>query len=94
MPKRGYKQSAAHKAKKAKLVTGKKNGRWKGGRHYTTYRKLAGAKKGDSSVIHHINGVRSDNRKSNLRKLTDGKKKPGRRTTPLHEALTKRRSKR
>lgn len=94
MPKPGYKQSAAHKAKKAKLVTGKKNGRWRGGRHYTTYRKLAGAKPGDGSVVHHISGRRDQNNKGNLKRLTDGKRKPGRKTTAAHELLTKRASKR
>ena len=97
MPKPGYKQSAAHKAKKARLVTGKKNGRWKGGRHYTTYRKLAGAKRGDGKIVHHINGVRTDGRKSNLQVLNDppkrGTKRAGRKTSSRHELLTKRRSK-
>lgn len=93
MPHKGYKQTPAHKRKKALLVTGKRNGRWKGGRHYTTYRKLAGAKKGDGSIVHHLNSNRSDGRKANLQRLTDGKRVPGRRTTPIHEALTRRRSK-
>ena len=97
MPKKGYKQSAAHRAKKAKAVTGKANGRWKGGRHYSTYRRIAGAKKGDGKVVHHIDSDRSNSAKSNLRVLNDppkkGTKKAGRRTTSVHELLTKRRKK-
>lgn len=88
MPQKGYRQTAAHRAKKAKAVMGKKNGRWKGGVHYTTYRKLAGAKRGE--VTHHRDGNRRNNTKSNLQVLRDGKKIPGRRTTAKHELLTKR----
>jgi len=59
-----------------------------------SYRRIAGAKTNDGSVVHHKLGKRKGkkaNSKSNLVKLVDGKKKAGRRTTPKHEKLTKRR---
>lgn len=97
MPHKGYKQTPAHKKKKALLVTGKKNGRWKGGRHYTTYRKLAGAKPGDGKLIHHIDSNRSNSAKSNLLVLNDppkkGTKRAGRKTSSRHEYLTRRAAK-
>lgn len=43
---------------------GKSNGRWKGGRSKTYYRKKAGAKPGQ--IVHHKDGDRSNNKKSNL----------------------------
>jgi hypothetical protein len=96
MPKAGYKQSDDHKDKKAKATTGKKNGRWNGGTR--TYRKTAGCCANDGSVVHHKDGSRANNKKSNLQVLNDapkskGFKKAGRRTTALHESLTKRRAK-
>lgn len=96
MPKAGYKQSDDHKDKKAKATTGDKNGRWNGGTR--TYRKIAGAKTNDGKIIDHIDGDRSNNKKSNLRVLNDppkckGSKKAGRRTTCQHEKHHKRATK-
>ena len=83
-PPKGKKQSASHKAKRAKAVTGRKNGAYKDGRR--SYRRKAGAKKGE--VVHHKNGNRKDNRPSNLQKLKG--KKAGAKTTSKHERVTKR----
>ena len=91
MPKKGYKQSPSHKKKRAKAVTGSKNGAYKDGRR--SYRTKAGAKNNDGTVVHHKDGNRKNNTKSNLQRLSDGKKKPGRNTTPKHEKLTNRHKK-
>jgi len=92
MPKKGYKQKPSHKKKIAKSVTGKSNGMYKDGRR--SYRRIAGAETSDGTVVHHKIGKRKGkkaNLKSNLERLNDGKKKKGRRTTPKHEKITKRR---
>lgn len=84
---KGVKKSAEHKAKISKAQEGKKNSNWShGGRE--DYRKKAGAKKGDGHIVHHKNGVHTDQRKSNLQKLKG--KKPGALTTSFHEKITNR----
>lgn len=83
-PKKGSKKSASHKRKLAKAVEGKKNGRYKDGRR--SYRRIAGAKSGE--VVDHIDGNRSNNHPSNLRRLKA--KKKGATTTSAHERKTKR----
>lgn len=88
MPRRGYVQSAEHRKKRLKLILGAKNGSFKDGRR--SYRRRAGAKPNDGSVVHHKNGDRTVNHRGNLERLTDGDRKPGRRTTPRHEQLTNR----
>jgi hypothetical protein len=85
-PKVGSSKSAAHKNKIAKAVTGKKNSAYKDGRR--SYRRIAGASNNDSNVVHHLDGDRSNNSKSNLRKLKGTK--PGTNTTSTHEKITKR----
>lgn len=90
MPKAGYTQSPEHKAKRAKAVEGKKNGQYKDGRR--SYRRRAGAEDNDGTVVHHKNGDRTNNRPSNLERLKDGDRKPGRKTTPKHEQITNRKS--
>jgi hypothetical protein len=91
-PKKGYKQSPSHKKKKARATTGPKNGLYKDGR--ASYRRVAGAKKGDGKVVHHVNENRNDNRPSNLRVINDppksGTSRRGRTTTSRHESITKR----
>jgi hypothetical protein len=91
MPKPGYKQSPEHKRKRAKKLEGKRNPAYKDGRR--SYRRVAGAEEGDGSVVHHRSGDRKHHQASNLERLTDGDKIPGRRTTPKHEAITKRAAK-
>lgn len=86
MPQQGYKQSSEHKKKRAKALEGENNGAWKDGRR--SYRRIAKAK--DGEIVHHKDGNRKNNDRSNLEKLSDGKKKKGRRTTPKHEQLEKR----
>jgi hypothetical protein len=86
-PPVGYKQTKAHKDKKSKVQEGKKNANYKHGKRLN-YRKIAGAKKGDGHVVHHKNGVHTDNRKSNLQKLKG--KKPFVKTTSTHEKITDR----
>lgn len=83
-PPKGKKQSTAHKRKRAKAVTGKKNGAYKDGRR--SYRRIAGAKKGE--VVHHKDSNRRNNKKSNLQKLKG--KKSGAKTTSRHERVTSR----
>jgi hypothetical protein len=46
---------------------GKSNGRWRGGRSKTYYRKKAGAKPGE--VVHHKDGKKSNSSKKNLQVL-------------------------
>ena len=87
MPDIGYTQSHSHKKKRAKAIAGSKNPAYKDGRR--SYRKIAGAKDGD--VVHHKDGDRKNNSPSNLERLTDGKPVAGRKTTPKHEAMEKRR---
>jgi len=83
-PKVGSKKTAAHKAKIAKAQDGKANSNYKDGNR--NYRKVAGAKEGE--IVHHKNGDRTQNNKSNLQVLK-GKKK-GAKTSATHEKLTDR----
>ena len=87
-PRRGSKQSAAHKKKISKSVTGKKNSQYKDGRR--SYRRIAGAKNNDGNVIMHLDGNRRNNKRSNLR-VSRGKR-AGANTTSEHERspLTKK----
>jgi len=91
MPQTGHKQSPEHKRKRALALQGENNPAYKDGRR--SYRAAAGAEDNDGSVVHHKDGDRTNNDPSNLEQLTDGKKKRGRKTTPAHEALTRRASK-
>jgi hypothetical protein len=50
---------------------GKSNGRWRGGRSKTYYRKKAGAKKGQ--IVHHKDHNRNNPAKSNLKVIRPGK---------------------
>lgn len=84
---KGVKKSAEHKAKISKAQEGKKNSNWKHGER-EDYRKKAGAKPGDSYIVHHKNNVHTDQRKSNLQKLKG--KEPGARTSSTHERITPR----
>jgi HNH endonuclease len=86
-PKKGFKQSKTHKSNIAKAQEGKKNSNYKHGKRLD-YRKVAGAEKGDGSIVHHKNGDHTDNRKSNLQKLKG--KEPGIKTSSQHEKMTKR----
>lgn len=88
MPMPGYKQSPEHKKKRLSQIEDDGNGRYKDGRR--SYRRKAGAKPNDGTIVHHKNGDRSNNSHKNLERLSDGKKKPGRRTTPRHEQMTDR----
>ena len=83
MPKPGYTQSPEHKKKRLEQIEGDGNGSYKDGRR--SYRRKAGAKNNDGTVVHHKNGDRTNNCASNLERLTDGDRKPGRRTTSAHE---------
>lgn len=82
-PRKGYKQKPSHVKAKAKAQTGEGNGMYKDGRR--SYRRIAGATENDGSVVSHKDHDRTNNKKSNLERLTDGKKKPGRNSTPKHE---------
>ena len=64
--KMGRPQTAATKAKISKSMSGKKNPRYKDGRR--SYRNIAGAKSGEQ--VHHKDGNRSNNKKSNLKVIT------------------------
>lgn len=88
MPMPGYKQSPEHKKKRLSQIEEDGNGRYKDGRR--SYRKKAGAETNDGTIVHHKNGDRSNNSRKNLERLSDGKKTPGRRTTPRHEQMTDR----
>ena len=83
MPKPGYTQSPEHKKKRLEQIEGDGNGSYKDGRR--SYRRKAGAKNNDGTVVHHKNGDRTNNCASNLERLTDGDRTPGRRTTSAHE---------
>ena len=72
--KLGRPQTAATKKKIAKALLGSKNPAWKDGRHPDHYRRVAGAKKGDGCIIHHRNGNRHSNAKSNLEKVSKSKR--------------------
>jgi hypothetical protein len=66
----GRPQKASTRKKIAKALMGKKNPAWKDGRHPDHYRRVAGAKKGDGSIIHHKDGNRHNSSKSNLQKVS------------------------
>ena len=83
-PAKGTKKSAAHKKKISQSTSGKKNPRYIDGRR--SYRTIAGAASGE--VVHHKNGNRKSNHKSNL-VILKGKKK-GAKTTSVHEKITNR----
>lgn len=85
-PRPGSRQSAAHKKKISKSVTGKSNSQYKDGRR--SYRRIAGAGNNSGEVVHHKDGNRKNNKRSNLVKLKG--KKPGTNTTTKHEKITSR----
>ena len=64
----GRKQKASTKKKIAKALTGSKNPAYKDGRR--SYRRLAGAKNKDGTLIHHNDGNRHNNSKKNLKKIS------------------------
>ena len=66
------KQTEATKRKIAKAMTGDGNSQWKDGRR--SYRNKAGAKTNDKSIIHHKDGNRHNNAKSNLEKVPESKR--------------------
>lgn len=82
--KKGYKQSAKHKANIKKAQQGKNNSNYKHGNRID-YRKKIGAK--TNELIHHSDGNRQNNSPSNLVRL---KRKPKAKTSSTHEKLTKR----
>ena len=61
--RKGQKQTASAKRKIAKSMTGTSNPAYKNGGR--SYRRIANAKKGD--LVHHRDGNRKNNTKSNLR---------------------------
>ena len=69
----GRPQTAATKAKIKKAMTGKSNPAYKDGRR--SYRRLAGAKDNDGTIIHHKDGNRKNNKAGNIVKVS--KKKRG-----------------
>ena len=81
---KGKPKSAEHKAKISKAQDGKDNSNYKDGRR--SYRKIAGAK--DNQITHHIDGDRSNNKKSNLKNLSG--RKGRNKTNSAHERLTDR----
>ena len=57
--------------KKGKKQYGSSNGRWKGGRSKTYRRRVTKAKKGE--VVHHKDHNKSNNKPSNLAKVSPAK---------------------
>jgi len=68
----GRPQTAATRRKISRSVTGKKNPRYKDGRRM--YRKIAGAKSGKGNIVHHKDGDRTNNKKSNLEVVPKSKR--------------------
>ena len=64
--------SAATKKKISKALMGKNNPAYKDGRR--SYRRIAGAKDNDGSIIHHKDGDSKNNSKSNLQKIPASKR--------------------
>ena len=68
----GRPQSAATKAKISGSMKGKKNPAYKDGRR--SYRRLAGAKDNDGTIVHHKDGNRKHNSKGNITKIPASKR--------------------
>jgi len=68
----GRPQSTKTKAKIAKSMTGKSNPAYKDGRR--SYRRIAGAKDNDGTLVHHKDGTRTHNSKGNLTKIPPSKR--------------------
>ena len=68
----GRTQTKTTKAKIAKAMSGPKNPAYRDGRR--SYRKKAGAKNKDGSIIHHRDGDSTNNVKSNLVKIPKSKR--------------------
>jgi hypothetical protein len=64
--------SPAHKKAIAKSLMGKNNPAYKDGRR--SYRRIAGAKDNDGSLIHHKDGDSKNNSPSNLEKIPESKR--------------------
>lgn len=73
--KPGIKKSAKHKAAISKAQHDKNNSNYKHGKRIE-YRLRVGLKPNDGKIANHKNGVRTDNRPSNLEVIND-KPKPG-----------------
>jgi len=65
-------QTAATKKKISKALMGKNNPAYKDGRR--SYRRIAGAKDKDKSIIHHKDGDSKNNAKSNLEKIPESRR--------------------
>ena len=63
----GRTQKPATRKKIAEAMKGKNNPAYKDGRR--SYRRLAGAKDNDGTLIHHVDGNRKNNSKGNLKKI-------------------------
>jgi hypothetical protein len=70
----GRAQTPATKKKIAKAMLNENNPAWKDGRHPDHYRRVAGAKPGDGSVVHHKDKNRHDNAPSNLQKIPESRR--------------------
>lgn len=68
----GRKQTQATKKKIAKGVSGSKNGMYDQGQR--SYRKKAGLKDNDGKLVHHKDGNRANNSKSNLEVVPKSKR--------------------
>lgn len=68
----GRPQSKKTRDKIAKAMLGDKNPAYKSGQR--SYRRKAGAKTNDGTIIHHKDGNRSNNSKGNLQKIPPSKR--------------------
>ena len=70
-PRDTSKNRARRDRKKSLMRTGSQNGSWKGGKSAHYVRRKVSAKPGE--IVHHRDKNKSNNKKSNLRKVTKGK---------------------
>ncbi|HLD98278.1 MAG TPA: hypothetical protein VI815_03050 [Candidatus Nanoarchaeia archaeon] len=74
-PLKNPKEAHITNAKKSPMArVGKSNGRWKGGVSKTYYRRIAGAKPNDGTIVHHKDHDKKNPSRKNLEKIKPGKK--------------------
>jgi len=84
----GRPQTKSTRDKISDAMKGKQNPAWKDGRR--AYRRIAGAKDNDGTLIHHKDGDSKNNSRSNLQKIPESQRSKHEKIHQRHLNLQKR----